>query len=76
MGNLAGAGRTAKGGITIYTQWDETIMLFELVNIRKAKSMIEGGGQSIFLKNTIILEDEGFRGFMGSKTELKQKIFL
>jgi len=56
--------RTAKGGIKIHTQWDEAIMLPELVNITPAKVHdSKGFEQSVFAKDTIIIEDKGYWDF-------------
>lgn len=56
--------RTAKGGIKIHTQWDEAIMLPNLVNISEAKvSDHKGFEQVIFPKGTIIIEDKGYWDF-------------
>lgn len=56
--------RTAKGGIKIHTQWDEAIMLPELVNITPAKVHDSNGfEQTVFAKDTIIIEDKGYWDF-------------
>ena len=56
--------RTAKGGLKIHTQWDEAIMLPELVNITPAKVHdSKGFEQSVFAKDTIIIEDKGYWDF-------------
>lgn len=56
--------RTAKGGIKIHTQWDESIMLPNLVNISEAKvSDHKGFEQVVFPKGTIIIEDKGYWDF-------------
>ena len=56
--------RTAKGGIKIHTQWDEAIMLPNLVNITEAKvSDHKGFAQVVFPKGTIIIEDKGYWDF-------------
>lgn len=56
--------RTAKGGIKIHTQWDEAMMLPELVNITEAKIHdSKGFGHVVFPKGTIILEDKGYWDF-------------
>jgi hypothetical protein len=56
--------RTAKGGIKIHTQWDESIMLPNLVCIGEA-SVHDSRGfeQTVFPKGTIILEDKGYWDF-------------
>jgi hypothetical protein len=57
--------RTAKGGIKIHTQWDESIMLPNLVNISEAKvSDHKGFEQVVFPKGTIIIEDKGYWDFI------------
>ena len=56
--------RTAKGGIKIHTQWDESLMLPNLVNISEALTHdSKGFDQNIFPKDTIILEDKGYWDF-------------
>ena len=56
--------RTAKGGIKIHTQWDESLMLPNLVNISEALTHdSKGFEQNIFPKDTIILEDKGYWDF-------------
>lgn len=56
--------RTAKGGIKIHTQWDESIMLPTLVNISEAKvSDHKGFEQVVFPKGAIIIEDKGYWDF-------------
>ncbi|WP_338092180.1 IS4 family transposase [Solitalea lacus] len=53
--------RTAKGGLKIHTQWDESMMLPNLVNISQAQTHdSKGFEQTIFPKDTIILEDKGY----------------
>jgi hypothetical protein len=53
--------RTAKGGIKIHTQWDEALMLPNLVNISEAKvNDRKGFQQVVFPKGTIIIEDKGY----------------
>lgn len=56
--------RTAKGGIKIHTQWDEAMMLPNLVNITEA-SVHDSRGfeQVVFEKGTIIIEDKGYWDF-------------
>jgi hypothetical protein len=56
--------RTAKGGIKIHTQWDEALMLPNLVCIGEA-SVHDSRGfeQEVFAKDTIILEDKGYWDF-------------
>ena len=56
--------RTAKGGIKIHTQWDEAMMLPNLVNISEAAVHdSKGFEQVIFEKGTIIIEDKGYWDF-------------
>jgi hypothetical protein len=56
--------RTAKGGIKIHTQWDEALMLPELINITEAKIHdSKGFDQVVFPKGTIIIEDKGYWDF-------------
>jgi hypothetical protein len=52
---------TAKGGIKIHTQWDEALMLPNLVCIGEASVHdSKGFEQTVFPKGTIILEDKGY----------------
>lgn len=56
--------RTAKGGIKIHTQWDEALMLPNLVCIGEASVHdSKGFEQAVFAKDTIILEDKGYWDF-------------
>lgn len=56
--------RTAKGGIKIHTQWDEALMLPNLVNISEAAVHDSKGFEEVvFPKDTIILEDKGYWDF-------------
>lgn len=56
--------RTAKGGIKIHTQWDEALMLPNLVNITEASVHdSKGFEQVVFEKGTIIIEDKGYWDF-------------
>lgn len=56
--------RTAKGGIKIHTQWDESIMLPTLINITEAKTHDKKGfPHVVFAKDTIIIEDKGYWDF-------------
>ena len=56
--------RTAKGGIKIHTQWDETMMLPNLVCIGPAETHDSKGFlEVVFPKDTIILEDKGYWDF-------------
>lgn len=70
--------RTAKGGIKIHTQWDETMMLPTLVNISEAKIHdIKGFEQVIFPKGTIIIEDKGYWDFKVIKDRiLAENVFV
>lgn len=64
--------RTAKGGIKIHTQWDEAMMLPELVNITEAQVHdSKGFEQAVFAKGTIILEDKGYWDFGVIKARIK-----
>jgi len=56
--------RTAKGGIKIHTQWDEAMMMPNLVNITEAAVHDRRGFESVvFPKDTIIVEDKGYWDF-------------
>lgn len=56
--------RTAKGGIKIHTQWDEAMMMPNLINIGEAATHdSKGFEQAVFPKNTIIIEDKGYWDF-------------
>jgi IS4 transposase len=56
--------RTAKGGIKIHTQWDEAMMMPNLINITEAATHdSKGFEQAVFPKNTIIIEDKGYWDF-------------
>lgn len=56
--------RTAKGGIKIHTQWDEAMMLPNLVCISEAAVHdSKGFEQVVFAKGTIIIEDKGYWDF-------------
>ena len=56
--------RTAKGGIKIHTQWDEAMMLPNLVNITEAAVHdSKGFEQVVFEKETVIIEDKGYWDF-------------
>lgn len=64
--------RTAKGGIKIHTQWDEAMMLPDLVNISEAKVHDSKGFESVvFPKDTIIIEDKGYWDFEVIKARIK-----
>jgi len=64
--------RTAKGGIKIHTQWDEAMMLPEVVNISEAKVHdSKGFEQVVFPQGTIILEDKGYWDFDVIKARIK-----
>ncbi len=66
--------RTAKGGIKIHTQWDEAMMLPELVNISEAKTHdSKGFEQTVFPKGTIIIEDKAYWDFGVIKARIKAK---
>lgn len=64
--------RTAKGGIKIHTQWDEALMLPNLVCIGEASVHdSKGFEQTVFPKGTIILEDKGYWDFQIIKARIK-----
>ena len=66
--------RTAKGGIKIHTQWDEAMMLPNLVNISEAKIHdSKGFDRVIFPKDTIIIEDKGYWDFEVIQSRMKAK---
>src|SRR5690554_7342196 len=53
--------RTAKGGIKIHTQWNEAMMMPDLINISEAAVHDRKGFESVvFPKDTIIVEDKGY----------------
>lgn len=70
--------RTAKGGIKIHTQWDEALMLPNLVNISEAAVHdSKGFADVVFPKNTIILEDKGYWDFDVIKARmLAENVFV
>lgn len=70
--------RTAKGGIKIHTQWDEAMMLPNLVNIGEAAVHdSKGFEQQVFGKGTIILEDKGYWDFDVLLARIKaQNVFV
>lgn len=56
--------RTAKGGLKIHTSWDDALQIPDLVNITEAKIHDRYGlQQTIFAKNTIIVEDRAYFDF-------------
>lgn len=56
--------RTAKGGLKIHTQWNETLMLPDFVSIGAAQVHdSKGFEQVVFPKGTIIVEDKGYWDF-------------
>lgn len=56
--------RTAKGGIKIHTQWDEAMMMPNLVCISEAAVHDRNGFENVvFAKDTIIVEDKGYWDF-------------
>ena len=56
--------RTAKGGLKIHTQWNETLMLPDFVCIGAAQVHdSKGFEQVVFPKGTIIVEDKGYWDF-------------
>ncbi|MEX0595268.1 MAG: IS4 family transposase, partial [Candidatus Paceibacterota bacterium] len=70
--------RTAKGGIKIHTQWDEAMMLPNLVCISDAAVHdSKGFEQVIFAKGTIIIEDKGYWDFGVIRDRIKaENIFV
>lgn len=70
--------RTAKGGIKIHTQWDEALMLPNLVNIKEASVHdSQGFDQVVFSKGTIIIEDKGYWDFNVIKARVQaENIFV
>lgn len=70
--------RTAKGGIKIHTQWDEAMMLPNLVNITEASVHdSKGFEQVVFEKGTIIIEDKGYWDFGVIRDRIKaENIFV
>ena len=66
--------RTAKGGIKIHTQWDEAMMLPNLVNMSEAAVHDRKGFEDvIFPKGTIIIEDKGYWDFSIIKSRIKSE---
>lgn len=64
--------RTAKGGIKIHTQWDEAMMLPNLVCIGEASVHdSKGFEQRVFPKGTIIIEDKGYWDFEVIRDRIK-----
>lgn len=64
--------RTAKGGIKIHTQWDEALMLPNLVCIGEASVHDSKGFEEVvFPAGTIILEDKGYWDFDVIKARIK-----
>ena len=56
--------RTAKGGLKIHTQWDEAMMMPNLINISEAAVHDRKGFEDVVLpKDTIIVEDKGYWDF-------------
>lgn len=70
--------RTAKGGIKIHTQWDEALMLPNLVCIGEAQVHdSKGFDHVVFPKGTIIIEDKGYWDFDIIKARIKaENIFV
>ena len=63
--------RTAKGGIKIHTQWDEAMMMPNLVCIKEASGHdSKGFAEVVFPKGTIILEDKGYWDFSVIKARI------
>lgn len=64
--------RTAKGGIKIHTQWDEAMMLPNLLNISEVAVHDRKGFEDVvFPKGTIIVEDKGYWDFSIIKSRIK-----
>lgn len=56
--------RTAKGGLKIHTQWDDSLALPDLINITEARMHdVKGHPQRIYPKGTIVIEDRGYFDF-------------
>lgn len=56
--------RTAKGGLKIHTQWDDSLALPDLINITEARVHdVKGHPQRIYPKGTIVIEDRGYFDF-------------
>ncbi len=56
--------RTVKGGLKTHTCWDDALQIPDLVNITEAKIHDRYVlGQTIFSKNTIIVEDRSYFDF-------------
>lgn len=70
--------RTAKGGVKIHTQWDEALMLPNLVCIGEAQVHdSKGFEQVVFAKDTIIIEDKGYWDYDVIKARIKaQNVFV
>jgi len=63
--------RTAKGGIKIHTQWDEAMMLPNIINIGEAAVHDRKGFDDVvFPKDTIIIEDKGYWDFVIIKSRV------
>ena len=52
--------RTAKGGIKIHTQWDEAMMLPNLINISEAAVQDRKGFEDVVLPKGTIIEDKRY----------------
>ncbi len=64
--------RSAKGGIKIHTQWDEAMMLPNLVNISEAMIHDRKGFEDVvFPRGMIIIEDKGYWDFSIIKSRIK-----
>ena len=56
--------RTAKGGLKIYTVWDDQLGLPDMINIKEAKIHDRNGVEhNVFDKGTIIVEDRAYFDF-------------
>ncbi len=64
--------RTAKGGLKIHTVWDDQLGLPDMINITEAKVHDRYGLEnSIFDKNTIVVEDRAYFDFDLMKARIK-----
>lgn len=68
---------TAKGGIKIYTCFDDTMMIPDMVNITQAKLHDSKGlAQLVFREEMIIVEDRVYFDFSQMFQRIKRKMFL
>lgn len=69
--------RTAKGGIKIHTQWDEAMMMPNLINITEASVHDRKGFKDVvFPKGTIIIEDKGYWDFSIIKSRVQAENYF